>query len=63
MARARAEKNGTTAPPPAQPATKTVSAQDYLAQRIRATEAEIIKLQGSLAELRHLQQVFKPQEV
>ena len=59
---AKPKRNG-SAPVTEKPATQTMSAQDYLAQRIRATEAEIIKLQGSLAELRHLQQVFKPQEV
>ena len=59
---AKPKRNGTV-PVTEKPVTQTMSAQDYLTQRIRATEAEIIKLQGSLAELKHLQQVFKPQEV
>mgnify|MGYP001558434577 FL=1 len=48
-----AETNGATAQ------TQNVSVADYLAQRIAATQGEILKLQGSLAELRHLQSVMK----
>ena len=54
------KRNGTA--PVAEPPPK-IPVADYIGQRIRATEAEILKLQGSLAELRHLQSVMKTPEV